>query len=296
MFAIAAGLRLLPEVKEKSKPLPEALSAVSLVAGVLLLVLGTVQGPRRGWSDARTTALFAGALLSFAVTVQRTLRAPNPSSNVRCSRCGHSRRRSPARSSTHRLRGFPVRKLDLHGDRLALLGTANWPGDRAGSAARGRPFVSAGRIQHHFGQLAPALLGVLTMGLAGLLWRLDAGPSRHYVTEMLPSLLLSGASGGLTVAPLFAQTSTLASERATTGSALLNVSRQLGSAIGIAVVVAATGSGVGLSGFRFAWTAQFIVEIVTAMLLAWLLPARRRRLSNVRRREAPESTIRIQES
>ncbi len=121
--------------------------------------------------------------------------------------------------------------------------------------------VSAGRIQHHFGQLAPALLGVLTMGLAGLLWRLDAGPSRHYVTEMLPSLLLSGASGGLTVAPLFAQTSTLASERATTGSALLNVSRQLGSAIGIAVVVAARGSGVGLSGFRFAWTAQFIVEI-----------------------------------
>ena len=96
MFAIAAGLRLLPEVKEKSKPLPEALSAVSLVAGVLLLVPGTVQGPRRGWSDARTTALFAGALLSFAVTVQRTLRAPNPSSNVRCSRCGHSRRRSPA--------------------------------------------------------------------------------------------------------------------------------------------------------------------------------------------------------
>ena len=156
--------------------------------------------------------------------------------------------------------------------------------------------VSAGRIQHHFGQLAPALLGVLTMGLAGLLWRLDAGPSRHYVTEMLPSLLLSGASGGLTVAPLFAQTSTLASERATTGSALLNVSRQLGSAIGIAVVLAARGSGVGLSGFRFAWTAQFIVEIVTAMLLAWLLPARRRRLSNVRRREAPESPIRIQES
>lgn len=120
--------------------------------------------------------------------------------------------------------------------------------------------VSAGRIQHHFGQLAPTLLGVLTMSLAGLLWRLDAGPSRHYVTEMLPSLLLSGASGGLTVAPLFAQTSALASERATTGSALLNVSRQLGSAIGIAVVVAATGSGVGLSGFRFVWTAPIRIQ------------------------------------
>ena len=49
-------------------------------------------------------------------------------------------------------------------------------------------------------------------------------------------------SAGLTQAPLFAAAGTLPPNRATTGSAVLTMARQVGSAIGVAVVVVILGT------------------------------------------------------
>ena len=59
-----------------------------------------------------------------------------------------------------------------------------------------------------------------------------------FADDLLPGLLSAGAGAGLTEAPLFAATGTLPPDRATTGAAVLTMSRQLGSAIGIAMLVA----------------------------------------------------------
>jgi hypothetical protein len=60
---------------------------------------------------------------------------------------------------------------------------------------------------------------------------------------MLPGLIIAGSGAGLTQAPLFAAAGTLSADRATTGSAVLNMARQVGSAIGVAILVTLLGAG-----------------------------------------------------
>jgi hypothetical protein len=69
------------------------------------------------------------------------------------------------------------------------------------------------------------------------------------------ALLLSGVASGMTQAPLLAAVNTLPPDRATTGSAVLNMSRQIGSAVGVALLVAllATNNPNHLSEFRRGW-------------------------------------------
>ncbi|MET8808434.1 hypothetical protein [Streptomyces sp. NPDC004546] len=62
---LVAGALLLPEVRQpKGAPVPDPVSAVTLLPAVSLLVLATVQGSGWGWADARTLALFAAAVLA----------------------------------------------------------------------------------------------------------------------------------------------------------------------------------------------------------------------------------------
>src|SRR5262249_38206487 len=58
-----------------------------------------------------------------------------------------------------------------------------------------------------------------------------------------------------TQAPLYAAANTLPADRATTGSAVLNMSRQIGSAVGVALLVAllATSTPDSLAEFRRGW-------------------------------------------
>jgi hypothetical protein len=82
------------------------------------------------------------------------------------------------------------------------------------------------------------------------------------VTGFLPGLILGGIGAGLTQAPLFAAASTLPGHRATTGSAVLNMARQVGSAVGVAALVAALASEHPdrLSLFHRGW----LLELVAA--------------------------------
>ena len=90
---------------------------------------------------------------------------------------------------------------------------------------------------------------------------------------MFPGLILVGVAGGLSQAPMFAAAGTLPPERATTGSAVLNMSRQIGSAIGVALLVALTARPT-VTGFDHAWAVQAAPALPRAALLA-LRPRRK---------------------
>ena len=103
--------------------------------------------------------------------------------------------------------------------------------------------VNAGRIRARFGRLLPAMAGTLCMALMAGYWMLFTGAVPDYPAALLPGLIIGGMSAGLTQAPLFAAAGTLPPDRATTGSAVLNMGRQVGSAIGVSVVVVILGTG-----------------------------------------------------
>jgi hypothetical protein len=81
-----------------------------------------------------------------------------------------------------------------------------------------------------------------------------------------------GISGGLSQAPMFAAAGTLAPERATTGSAVLNMTRQIGSALGVALLVALTATSDGTAGFKHAWAVQAGAGAAAAASLFLLRP------------------------
>jgi MFS family permease len=162
---------------------------------------------------------------------------------------------------------------------------------RAGLAIAPGPAMSAlfaingGRIAGRVGRRVPAVIGPLLLAIASLFWLLVTPGTPHYLTEFLPGMILGGAGAGLTQAPLFAAASTLPPDRATTGSAVLNMARQLGSAIGVALLVAvmATPAPHALATFHRGWILTFAAFAATAVTTAVRRPRRTVALEDDRR-------------
>ncbi len=275
---LIAGWRLLPEVRaEKGARLPDGLSAVLLLAAVTLLILATVQGPVWGWADPRTAALLAAALIAIGLTVARTLRHPH----ALIEKALFAGRPFTFASIALFLFfiGFAIflltMALFLQGQWHYSAVARDWPSCRDRPRPRCSPSTpggspagsarSAGRDRH-----------LPHGGLRRLLDHLDrVHPS--YATAILPGMLVAGASAGLTQAPLFAAAGTLPPERATTGSAVLNMARQVGSAVGVAVVVVILGPAARptVTDFHRAWGAEVAAGVLAALAAA--AAGRRRR-------------------
>jgi MFS family permease len=101
-------------------------------------------------------------------------------------------------------------------------------------------------------------------------WQVGVEP--HYASQLLPGLLLTGAGVGLTIPTLSsAAAASLPPQRFATGIAVLTMSRQIGSALGVAILIAIVGSpapGDAVSVFDHAWI--FMAFAAAAAFLAFL--------------------------
>jgi len=116
--------------------------------------------------------------------------------------------------------------------------------------------VNSARVSARFGRRVPAVLGPLLVAAAGGFWLLFTPGDSDYLLRSCPALILAGAGAGLTQAPLFAAASSLPANRATTaGSGVLNMARQTGSALGVAMLVAllATAHPNELASYHHGW-------------------------------------------
>lgn len=289
VFTLLLGLRVLPEVRAHAGArVPDRVSMAALLLAVTLLIFGTVQGPSWGWGSPRIVAVLAGALAFALLTVRRAFAHPHA---VIEARLFESREFGTAAIAMFLF--YVAFSVFLLITVLFLQGYWHYSALHAGLAIVPGPVMSAafainsGRITARYGRRLPAILGTAAMGGAGLYWLLAATTHPDYVTGFLPGLLIGGAGSGLTQAPLFAAASTLAADRATTGSAVLNMARQVGSAVGVAVLVAllATNHPDRLALFQRGWALQAgAAALATAAILtralsenrpAWLLVPRR---------------------
>jgi MFS family permease len=251
--------------------LPDFVSSVLVLASVTLLVLGTVQGPSWGWGSTRTVSLLVIAALVTAATVARTLRHPHAliERDLFTSR--------PFTGASIALFaffiGFAIFLLSVV---LFLQGEWHYSVVRSGLAIAPGPAtatvfaINAGRIRDRFGRLAPALAGTFLMAAAAGYWMLFAGATPDYAAGFLPGACIMGVSAGLTQAPLFAAAGTLPPDRATTGSAVLNMARQVGSAVGVAVVVVILGTAAAhtVTQFHHVWAAEVIAGLLACLAVA----------------------------
>ena len=277
---LLGGWRVLPEMRSpKGTRLPDAGSALVLLAAVTLLVLGAVQAPAWGWADPRTLGLLAAALLAIALTVHRTLRRPH--ALIEKSLFGSRPFTFAASALLLFFIGFATFLL---ASVLFLQDQWHYSALRAGLAIAPGPVtaavlaLNAGRIAARLRRPWPAVLGASLMTASAAFWMIAATPRSAYLTAFLPGLIVAGMSAGLTQAPLFAAAGSLPPDRATTGSAVLNAARQVGSAIGVAVTVVMLGTAArpSLAGFRLAWAAEAAAGALAALAAAASARQRRR--------------------
>jgi EmrB/QacA subfamily drug resistance transporter len=286
VLAIIAGALLLPKVRQPvGSRLPEGLSLASLLAAVALLVLATVQGPSWGWSSARTIGLFIASGVATAVTIQRSLYARQPV----IEKCLFESIYFTAATIAAFLY-YAGSAVFIVGCTLYVQHVWHYSALQAGlamapSAAIAVIFaVLAGPIATGLGRALPAVIGTLSMTVAALYWIVTVDATPRYVTAMLPGLVLMGISAGMTPPPVFAAANTLAADRATTGSAVINMCRQTGTAIGVAILVALTAASPSI-GYPRAWIMQALTGALSAIvLLGGAALAGRRHLSTPLRR------------
>jgi EmrB/QacA subfamily drug resistance transporter len=273
------AVRVLDEAKAPDDGRPDLLGALMLALGIGLLTLGIVQGPEWGWSDARVIGSFVAAVLLVAGFLHRSAHHHAPVIELPLLRV-----RSFAIANLASLVFFMGFGAMLLAGVLLLTEVWGWSELRAGFALSPGPLMAAifavpsGRLGGRIGQRPVATVGGLVFAGGFAFMLASIGPAPEYASTFLPAFMLGGAGVGMTLGTLpAAATASLPPGRFATGSAVFSMARQLGSAIGVAVLVALIDSAGGdlLHGLRSGWWFALGAGLGTAAL-AFSLPAHAR--------------------
>jgi EmrB/QacA subfamily drug resistance transporter len=157
----------------------------------------------------------------------------------------------------------------LLGDTLFLTGQLHFSILQAALGIAPGPITSgliaphAGRVARRLGNRPTVVLGAAVFAGASVWPLVAAGGGAGYVVAFLPGLLAWGVANGLIQPKLFSSAGAAPPEHLALGSAVLTMARQLGSALGVAILIAILGAAPGLAGFHAAW----IFMLVTAVLV-----------------------------
>jgi EmrB/QacA subfamily drug resistance transporter len=272
-----AAIRILDEAREPEDGRPDLLGAAMLALGIGLLTLGIVEGPAWSWTDGRVLGSFVAAILLVAAFLYRSANHHAPVIELPLLRV-----RSFALANLATLVFFMGFGAMLLSGVLLLTEVWGWSALRAGFALSPGPLMAAifaapsGKLGARIGQRPVATLGALLFAGSFAFDLAAIGPHPEYVTTFLPAFMLGGIGVGLTLGTLpAAATASLPPGRFATGSAVFGMARQLGSAIGVAVLVALVDSAGGdlLHGLRNGWWFALGAGLGAAAL-AFSLPAR----------------------
>jgi MFS family permease len=104
--------------------------------------------------------------------------------------------------------------------------------------------IPSARLASRVGYRVTGLLGSLLFALAAAWWLTHVTATPDYAGDYLPGMLVSGIGVGLLLPTLTGiAAGSLPPARFSTGIAVVTMGRQIGSALGVAVLVALLGSG-----------------------------------------------------
>jgi MFS family permease len=285
VVALVVGWRRLPHVPGHPGPRPDALGAALITAGVGALVLGLVKGTSWGWGDARTLAALGAGLAALGLFTVHTLRARNPLVDRALFRL-----RPFTGASVVALFFSAAFGAMLLSRVLWMQDVWHWSALTTGLAIAPGPlmvplfaFGLAGPLIARFGPGVVIAAGCTVFAAGAAWWALAMGLEPDYVGDMLGGMILTGIGVGLTL-PTFMATgaAALPPHAFATGSAVVNMLRQIGLAVGVAVLIALLGAqgDVVVVYERASWVIAAISLAAGALGLALLArPARRRELA-----------------
>lgn len=243
LATLVGSLRIVPESRMEGRHGVDIAGAVSVTAGVTLLVYGIVKAESFGWGSWETWALLGGALalLGVFVMVQRVVSSP-------LVRLGIFRMRH--------ITGANVVMLATMGGMFGtffftsiyvqnILGFSAIQTGVAFLPMTAMIIVFAGVAQHLLGRVSPRTVGMIGMtGAAiGLVMLHGIAADGSYWTDLLPGILVLAAGLGLTFVPLtLIATGGVSDDDAGLASGLFNTSQQVGGALGLAILTTVANS------------------------------------------------------
>jgi EmrB/QacA subfamily drug resistance transporter len=240
IVAVAGALALLrPERMRARLASFDALGAVLVTGGMLLLVFTLVKAPDVGWSAPRTIGGLAGAAVVLAGFVINELRVANPLVPLSILRV----RGVAAADATQMVMvaGFLPMFFFLTLYMQTVLGYSPIQAGVAYLPFTAGVIVIAGVASQLFGRIGtrPFMIAGNVVGAAGLLWLSRISVHGSYGTDiLLPLLATSIGLGAVFVAATTAANAGVGEDQAGLAAGLLNTGQQLGAALGLAILSA----------------------------------------------------------
>jgi EmrB/QacA subfamily drug resistance transporter len=235
-LALIGVLLIVPETAEPSRPRFDLLGVVLVAGSLFALVDAIIEAPGRGWPAAATLAEIAGGLAALAVFVAWELRTASPLIDLRVFR---NRAFSAAAGSV------TVVFFALFGSLFVLTQYLQLVLGYSPLAAgvRALPFALATAalspvsplLAKRFGTRVVIPAGMVLMGI-GLLDLATAGVHTSY-PPLAIAVAIMGAGMGLVMAPASDTImTTVPAHQAGAGSAINDTIREVGGALGVAIV------------------------------------------------------------
>jgi EmrB/QacA subfamily drug resistance transporter len=235
--SVLLALRYVPESKAPGTHGVDVAGAVSVTAGLSLLVYAIVRTQENGWLSAETIGLFLGAVVLLAAFVVIELRSKAP-----LVRLGIFRLRP--------LTGANLSMLAVAGGMFAvfyfasiyLQQTLGFSPVQTGLAflpLTAGIIVFSGIAQQVVARVGVREVAMVGMGTAavGLLLLSRAPVDGTYLADVLPGILVMSAGLGLTFVPLtLIATNGVTDADAGLASGIFNTSQQIGGALGLAIL------------------------------------------------------------
>jgi EmrB/QacA subfamily drug resistance transporter len=273
---MAAAALSLTESRSETRPSLDIAGAVTVTGGLALLVYGIVSTDSHSWGSTVTIlTLLGGAALLAAFLVVESRIAEHPLVPLRVFR----RRSISAANGIAVTIGAALFGLYFFLS-LFLQQTNGYSPLKAGSAFLPAALstmagaLAGTRLVARLGARRQLVIGPL-LAAGGLLWLSQLSAGDGYLDHVFGPLVLAGVGLGLAFVPMtIAATADVPMHEAGLASGLINTTRQIGGAVGLAVMATvAAGASSAIAGYDRAFAISAAALVIGAAL-ALVLPAK----------------------
>jgi EmrB/QacA subfamily drug resistance transporter len=275
--AMVALTWVVPRAAGRSGGLPDLVGTLLLGAGLGAVVLGVSEASTWGWSDPETLSCLAGGALALALAVRRAFRHPVPAVET-----GLWRTRTFAVANVVSLLYGAVLYAWLLTGVLYVTEVWGYSELRAGLAmspgavAAAVTAAGSGRLVARVGLRTTTIAGFLCITAVGV-WMVAWLPSTpHFLALWLPAGTLVGIGmGAVTTGTATAAALSVPPPRFAAATGMNTAARQVGGALGIAVLAAIQEAGDGMARFGDVYlTCLLLCVVASGVALALVLPSR----------------------
>jgi MFS family permease len=283
MLAFIGSVKILPDTRhDQESRLPDLVGGALLLVGISALALAIVQGEAWGWSSARVIISFLVAVIMIVAFLWSSRRHPAPVIELGLF---HNRVFSCANIGTVLfMAAFSMRLLSVI---LWMQGHWHYSAIKVGLASAPGPavvpiFAAVAEVLQAKARLKPgyiAALGILLFGVGIALHGVYLHDNSDYVGAFLPGWLVGGAGIGLALPTLVSSaTLDLRPEQTATGSAIVTMSQQIGSVVGVSLLVAVLGEDSGAASlhlYRVGYIVAAVLSFFSVLAVLGISPKAR---------------------